>query len=77
MWGGEHVVLVAGRDTDEAAVLGGEQEVAFAEARDKCPVHLAGGWVRVVDRGSPLGHGNGVGAGEEQAEAFGALGQSA
>jgi hypothetical protein len=71
------VVLVAGRDADQAAVLRGEQDAALSEPGDQGALHLPGRRVRVVDRRGALGDGDRVGAGEEQAEAFRPFGQAA
>ena len=69
--------LVPGRDADQPTVLGGEQNAPLTEPADHSALHLPGGRVGLLDGLAALRDGDGVGAGEEQTEAFGPLGQAA
>lgn len=57
-------------------MLGGEQDVAVAEARDEGLFHLSWHYSALVVGGRALRDGDGVRVGEAQAEALGALGKA-
>lgn len=74
---GEDLVLVAGGDTQQAAVLGGEQDAAVAEAGHERALHLPGHMVALVVGGRALCDGHRMGVGQTQAEALGTFGEAA
>lgn len=73
---GQDVRLVAGGDADQAAVFGGEQYLAVSEAPQEGELHASCDRVGLGVGGGALGHRNGVGMGEAQAEAFRTFGQT-
>lgn len=74
---GENLVLVARRDAQQPAVLGGEQDAAVAEPGDERALHLPGHRGALVVGVGPLRDGDGVRVGEAQPEAFRAFGEAA
>lgn len=68
---------MAGGDAQQSSVLGGDQDAAVAEAADERVLDLSGHRVALVVGGRALGDGDRVRVGQPQAEALGALGETA
>lgn len=74
---GEHVALVAGGYADQPSFLRGEEDLSCPEAAGHRAFHLPGHLVAFGVGDGTLGHGDGMGVGQTQAEAFRAFGQTA